>query len=224
MLAFDKRERNAVGENELPDNKKDRVDWVIRAPDNMEMRDRYNEWASIYDADVGSEEDYLSPIETAKVAAREFNPPDRILDAGAGTGLLGEALQEFSFSNLVAIDFAEQMLAIARAKGIYTELRQADLNNPTDFEAASFDGVVSTGTTTQVPCQSLREYARLVRPGGKIVFAVVDGPWEECGYAAVLASLEDEGAVEVVSRGDRYQAMPTTEPQFYSEVWVIAVR
>lgn len=70
------------------------MDWVIRAETNEEMRRRYDLWAQHYDEDVGSYEDYLVPREAAKVARALLAPEARIFDAGAGTGLVGQAMAE----------------------------------------------------------------------------------------------------------------------------------
>ncbi len=210
-----------MSEDELPETQAARVDWVIRAPTNQEMRRRYDIWAAHYDGDVGSVDDYLAPLELAKTAARHLRPDMCLVDAGAGTGLVGEALMREGFNNLIALDFSEKMLAVAAGKGVYRELYQCDLTKPTKLGAGCADALVTCGTTTQVPCAALREYARLVRPDGKIVFAVVTGTWDENGYAAVLAELEAAGQLSVLERGAPFQMMPTTEPDFICEIWVM---
>jgi predicted TPR repeat methyltransferase len=208
---------------ELPDDKAARVDWVIRAPDNAEMQRRYDIWAAAYDSDVGSAEDYLAPMEVAKVAGTVLQRSARVMDAGAGTGLLGAALQALGFRNLVAVDYSAEMLKIARGKGIYASLHVCDLGQPTDFAAGSFDAVVSCGTTSQMPSVSLREFVRLLRPGGKIVFGVIPDAWASCGWAAILKEFETDGTVALITRSAPFQMMPTTEPDFICEVWVISV-
>ncbi len=210
-------------DKELPDDKEARVDWVIRAPTNKEMRRRYDIWAAKYDDDVGSVKDYLAPIEITKVAVETFAPESRILDAGAGTGLVGQALKDQGFETVIAADYSEQMLEIARSKGVYKEIHQCDFSKPTQLDANSFDALVTCGTTSQVPSASLREYARLVRPGGKILFASATDAWVDCGYAAVFSDLQAEGQIVLISKGDVFQMMPTTEPQFYCEILVIGV-
>lgn len=210
-------------DDELPDTKQARVDWVIRAADNAEMQRRYDIWAKTYDADVGSVEDYLAPMETARVAKTVFEPSARIMDAGAGTGLVGEALTREGFSNLIAVDYSARMLEIARGKQIYTELHRCDLSAPTRFATASFDGVITCGTTSQMPNASLPEFVRLVRPGGQIIFAVVPDLWAKFGYADRLAELQEAGRLSVTSRGASFQMMPTTEPDFHCEIWVMTV-
>ncbi len=57
-----------MADPKLPDTLEARVDWVIEAPTNEERQARYDLWARNYDADVGTVEDYLAPLITAKVA------------------------------------------------------------------------------------------------------------------------------------------------------------
>ena len=210
-------------ENELPDSKAARVDWVIRAADNAEMRRRYDVWAAQYDADIGTIEDYVAPFRTVEVVANHFDPTARLMDAGAGTGLVGAAMKREGFRNLVAVDYSAQMLDVARGKEIYAEIHECDLSRPTAFEDDCFDGVVTCGTTSQMPSAALREFARVVRPGGSIVFAVVPKFWESCGWSAIQSELEEEERLRVVERNEPFQMMPTTEPDFYCEIWLMQV-
>ena len=43
----------------------------------------------------------------------------KILDIGAGTGICGESLRSFGFTNLDALEPANDMLEAARSKSIY---------------------------------------------------------------------------------------------------------
>lgn len=212
-----------MSNSELPDNPGDRVSWVISAPDQEEMRRRYDLWARQYDADLGSLEDYLAPRAMAEVAKSFLSRTDRILDAGAGTGLSGAALKAAGFDNLVAVDYSAGMLEIAAKKGIYSETVQADLGTRTPFPDDAFDAVVTVGTTSQMPVESLREFVRIVRPGGRILFTVWVKPYVERGYAAIQQSLETAGRLALVHKGEAFQALPTTEPDMWYEVWVFDV-
>ncbi|NNL17473.1 MAG: methyltransferase domain-containing protein [Boseongicola sp.] len=212
-----------MSKNELPDTKEGRVDWVIRAESNEEMRRRYDLWAQAYDGDVGSYEDYLVPKEAVKVAEQVLDRAALIVDAGAGTGLVGETLKAAGFARLIAVDYSRGMLDVAREKGVYEALHQCDLSGPTEFADDTIDCVITCGTTTQMPCVSLREFARIVRPGGLVIFGVVPDGWERCGYAGILADLEAAGKMSVDSKGPAFQMLPTTEPDFFCEIWVMRV-
>ena len=209
--------------NELPKTKSERVDWVIRADTNEELIRRYDLWAQLYDSDVGSYEDYLVPAEAVRIAKSTLNLKDRIFDAGAGTGLVGQALNDAGFSEIVAVDYSEKMLEIARSKDVYNEIHQCDLGKETHFEDNTFDAVITCGTTSQMPSYSLREFVRLVRAGGCVIFAVIREPWESCGYRAIYEELNAAGKISIESRGEPFQMMPTTEPDFYCEIWTMRV-
>ena len=77
--------------------------------------------------------------------------------------------------------------------------------------------------SSQMPSAALREFVRLVRPGGLIVFGVIPDAWVSRGWAAIRAELEADGAIALISRSAPFQMMPTTEPDFICEVWVIEV-
>ena len=212
-----------MSKSELPDEAGARVSWVIRAPTQEELRRRYDLWASKYDTDIGRVEDYLAPLATAEVAEAYLAKEARILDAGAGTGLSGAALREAGFENLVGLDFSAGMLAIAEKKGVYRETIVADLSRRTSLADGSFDAVVSVGTTSQMPSESLREFVRVVRPGGRILLTAWVKAYDERGYAAIQARLESDGRLALIHKGEPFQALPTTEPEIVYEIWVFDV-
>ena len=143
--------------DKLPDTQAARVDWVIRAPSNAEMQRRYDIWATQYDGDVGSIDDYIAPAELTKVAVEHLDPKAHVMDAGAGTGLVGAALKAEGFEHLTALDFSAGMLEKARGKGIYDALHRCDLSAQTELPENGCDALVTCGTTTQVPSSALRE-------------------------------------------------------------------
>ena len=98
-----------------------------------------------------------------------------ILDVGAGPGAIAIELARASALDVVAIDLAEHMLAIARADVLRERLSarvtiaRVDAK-ATGFPSASFDAVVSNSLVHHVPdpVALFAEIARLVRPGGAI--------------------------------------------------------
>jgi predicted TPR repeat methyltransferase len=212
-----------MSKSELPDEAGARVSWVIRAPTQEELRRRYDLWAGKYDADVGQVQDYLAPLATAEVAKAYLAKEARILDAGAGTGLSGTALKEAGFENLVGLDFSAGMLAVAAKKGTYRETIVADLGRRTPLADDSFDAVVTVGTTSQMPSESLLEFVRVVRQGGRIIFTTWVKAYIERGYAAIQAHLEKEGRLVLIHKGEPFQGLPTTEPEIVYEIWVFEV-
>ena len=56
----------------------------------------------------------------------------KILDAGCGTGLVGEILNNNEFKNLIGVDFSQEMLNIAIQKNVYQSLELVDLTKKLD--------------------------------------------------------------------------------------------
>lgn len=59
------------------------------------------------------------------IAAGEHVGP--VLDLGCGTGLVALAIADLHLGPLIGVDVAPRMLAQAAAKGLYAELREADV-------------------------------------------------------------------------------------------------
>ncbi len=168
--------------------------------------------------------DYRSPAAVAAVCSRLLNRDARILDAGAGTGLLGVALVEDGFTRLDGLDLSPAMLAEAARKGAYGELTEARLGERLPYETGAYDAVVSSGvlTTGHAPAASLDELVRITRPGGHVVFTLRSDRTPP-GYDAKIAELLEAGRWELVERGDEFQAMPTGEPEVLVRVWAFRV-
>lgn len=84
----------------------------------------------------------------AKILAELNIPKDaKILDAGAGTGLTGEALKDEGFTNIDALEPSPEMLDIARAKNIYKDLKVGlvSKNEKLPYSDNTYDLVVLCG-------------------------------------------------------------------------------
>ena len=96
---------------------------VFTAPERDELTAAYDAWAVRYEADmlaVG----YMHPFVAAGLVGRHVR--DRltpILDAGTGSGLLGQVLAIMGYRHLAGLDMSEGMLAQAKARSVYTDLR-----------------------------------------------------------------------------------------------------
>jgi len=147
-------------------------------------------------------------------------PQGRILDAGAGTGLLGVALVARGFTSLDALDLSPAMLAEAERKGVYGELREGRLGDPLPFADGAYDAVAACGvlTTGHAPASCLDELVRITRHGGHLVFTLRSDRTPP-GYDEKMAELDRSGRWELVERGGEFQAMPTSEPEVLVRVW-----
>ena len=94
-----------------------------------------------------------------------------MLDAGAGTGLIGEWLKIIGHGPVEGVDLSRGMLEVAARKGVYDRLAQGDLTGRLPFEDGRFAGAVCAGvfTTGHVGAEGLDEILRVLRPGGVLV-------------------------------------------------------
>ena len=120
---------------------------IYKAKNNKEVQSVYKEWAGDYDTDTIENLGYVAHVITADALDNALESRDvRILDAGCGTGLVGEQLVKKQYRNLDALDFSEEMLNISKRKNIYRRLFQADMNRPLDIETDCYDAVVCSGS------------------------------------------------------------------------------
>ena len=95
------------------------------------------------------------------------------------------------------------MLEVARQKGIYRNLVEADLTRPLDAADETYDGVVCAGvfTSGHVGPQGLDELLRVGKSGGPVVVTVHELVWERDGYPAYFKALEASGRARVREAG-----------------------
>ncbi len=117
--------------------------------------------------------DSLAPFEAALVAVEPA--PQRALDLGTGTGAGARAVAErFPDAEVVGADLSERMLAEARA-GLPEELAGRVRFERADASALPFgDGAFQLVTLANM-IPFFDELARVVAPGGAIVFAYSGG-------------------------------------------------
>ena len=104
------------------------------------------------------------------VSRLEASSSDVVLDVACGTGAVATELLDHYGCRVVGIDQSADMLAEARRRlGDRVELHEGRAE-ALPFEDASFDGLTFTYLLRYVddPEATLRELARVVRPGGRI--------------------------------------------------------
>jgi len=182
---------------------------VYDANEPEEVAGHYDRWAESYDADMavaGYRHPAICLALLSRYLPREAEP---LLDAGAGTGLVGEWLGIMGYPRVEALDISEGMLAVARKKGVYSELHQLALGGLLPFSDDAFAGVVSAGvfTTGHVGAQGVDELVRICRPNGVIVLTVKETLWA-AEFSAHLADLQVGGKVTVEEQTAPYVSMP----------------
>ena len=111
----------------------DRLSWIYDTKDHDKLANKYDAWAHLYDSEL--DKPYrVSPLESARTLDQVLTDKQAsILDAGAGTGMVGEALAELGYTNMTAVDLSPQMLKVARGKQVYQALYQGNLEDTFDF-------------------------------------------------------------------------------------------
>jgi demethylmenaquinone methyltransferase/2-methoxy-6-polyprenyl-1,4-benzoquinol methylase len=128
------------------------------------------------------------------VSRVDAGPGDTVLDVATGTGAVARELIRRKGCRVVGVDVTPEMLAEARRRlGPEVELVEARAER-LPFPDASFDGLTFTYLLRYVddPAETLRELARVVRPGGTIAsleFAVPRGIWRPLWELYVRAAL-----------------------------------
>ncbi len=202
-----------------------RVQWIYSSRDNQELAERYDQWDKDYDADLERDFAWAGPQRAAEVLVRHLAEGARILDAGAGTGLVGQILYGLGYRDLVAMDLSLGMLEEARNKKVYREFHQMVMGEPLDFGSDTFDAVVSVGVLTvgHAPAGSLDELVRITRPGGFIAFSLRPDIYQDAGFKEKQQALEDQGSWKLTEVTDPFQPLPKGEPEVYHQVWVYLV-
>ncbi len=182
---------------------------VYSAKKPEEVAALYDRWADTYDAEMAAA-GYRHPSIALALLARHLPPgATPVLDAGCGTGLVGEWLGIVGYPEVEGLDISPGMLERARAKGAYSKLHNLALGGPLPFADGHFAGIVSAGvfTTGHVGAEGLGELIRICRPGGAIVLTVKNTLWEE-GFATRIAELEAQGTVTRAEETEPYVSMP----------------
>jgi predicted TPR repeat methyltransferase len=167
----------------------------------------YDAWAAEYDAEMAAR-GYRHPSVCLGLLARHLpKGAGPILDAGAGTGLIGDWLPILGYPPATGVDISAGMLAVARAKGRYAVLVVAALGAPLPFADGAFAAVVSTGvfTTGHVGAEAFAELRRVTRAGGVWVMSVKESLWQGAVGAAVAA---EGSGLSVIEATDPYISMP----------------
>ena len=148
----------------------------LKSPDdNVEL---YSAWAETYDNDFIEDMQYKLHF----FVAEEFvlnGGKGLILDVGAGTGALAQALLQKGKFSIEATDISEEMLKVAESKKIYERSFLSDLTEEIPMENDIYDGVVSSGTFTHghVGPSAMVELVRVTKPSGLVTISVNEKHW-----------------------------------------------
>ena len=183
-------------------NRRDIHERVLQAKNPDDLAAAYADWAGNYDADLVGEMGYQAPRAAVELLhASLASPGALILDAGCGTGLVGEELSGLGYKRLVGLDYSSDMLQHARTKNVYDKLLQGDLTKTLAFKADQFDASICVGTFTlgHVGPSAIAELVRVTRTGGLICITVRDEAWQQDDYATSISALQGEQLIEMIA-------------------------
>ena len=160
------------------------------------VEDFYNDWAATYDAEV-ADNGYVTPERCAKALWDAMPDPEaKILDVGCGTGLSGIALRKEGFNVIDGIDPSAEMLAIAKAKGIYRNCIDMP-GEKMDVVAGTYDAIACIGVigSGAAPLSVLDDVMALLPAKGKLVLSFNSKTLKDPSFEARLMSyVEDDKA------------------------------
>ncbi len=105
----------------------------------------------------------------------EKGSPKKVLDIGAGTGIISEALKAHNYQ-VTAVDLSKNALTYLREKRPNTDAVQLDMNASLPFESESFDGITTYGSNRYVndPAKLLAETWNVLKPGGVFLWPLIE--------------------------------------------------
>lgn len=196
------------------------------AKDSQETADLYDSWAEDYEQSISSW-GYATPAVAAWFLGRYVGPEDgTVLDAGAGTGMMGEILTPLGYGDIVGIDISASMLELARKKGVYKDLRQMELGGPLDLPSDAFAAVIATGVFAagHAPPESFEELIRAARPGGYVIFSVRTDVYLDGGFKEKQEAFEREERWQLVGMSDPFAHLRFEDPDLKVQVFAYRVR
>lgn len=200
----------------------DLVDRAYSLRDAAETKDLYRDWAASYDRSMLDGLAYVTPARTAQMLARHLADRDTaVLDVGCGTGLAGSELARYGYTDIDALDFSPEMLAVAGGRRIYGKLIEADLTKDLPIADARYGALICTGTFTHahVGAACLDELIRILAPGGLFACTIHNDVWEPMGFAEKLAALTTAGVLRRLEERQDIYFETDDAPQGRYLVW-----
>lgn len=205
--------------------KSEDLDKVYGAKTPAESRAAYADWSASYDAE-NIAKGFRLPALCAGLLARHLGASDGpLLDAGCGTGLVGETLAILGYGPITGCDLSPEMMARAEKTGAYAEFAEADMGSALPFADGSFAGFTCVGAfgPGHAPPATLRHLARVTRPGGVGVFNVVEATWQAQGFPEVIEQLSTNGLWRVEQVSAPFRAYLLAEPQVVTRAFAVRV-
>ena len=150
---------------------------TYNSKNEQDIKDAYKLWSPFYEyhiVDMGWDAPNLSVKLLIKYL--DLNNHLKILDVGAGTGLVGAELNKFLNKDSIidGVDLSIEMLELAKSKKIYNNLIIMNAEDMT-FNDNSYDSIICTGSLNFGhidPLKGFHEFIRIVKKNGIICFTI----------------------------------------------------
>jgi SAM-dependent methyltransferase len=139
----------------------------LRGYRTVDVRTGYGEWVATYENTV---QDAMDIALLEALGTIPWRAIQTAADLGCGTGRTGAWLRQHGVSSVDGVDLTPEMLAVARSRGVYRRLVEADVSS-TGLDSAAYE-LVSVCLVDEhlAELQPLyREAWRLTRPAGFFV-------------------------------------------------------
>lgn len=175
---------------------------------NEEGRSLWDEKAAFWDALHGEDGNrfHRELVGPAVERLLRLEAGERVVDVACGSGVLARRLADMG-ARVTAVDFSEALVARAQARGQRGGLPIAyGVADATDEAAlaalgeGSYDAVVSTMALMDMPAIGplYRAARRLLRPGGRFVFATTHPAFNSNGPVFAAEMADEGGMMETV--------------------------
>lgn len=197
---------------------------VYECGDLDELRGIYDSWAKTYDATISGTMSYRGHNYIVDAVRPHLGDDARILDAGAGSGMVGLAAARAGFTHVDAMDFSAGMLEVARDRDVYREVRTGILGEALDYPDNAYDAVLSSGVFTpgHAPPDSFDEIIRIVKPAGLVCFTLRHDRTPP-GFIEKFDELAEAGSWQRMWVSEPFQSMPGGEPEIRHRTWLFRV-
>ncbi len=176
--------------------------------DPKKVRAFYEEWTKNYDIDTTS-----SVYSGSRIAAKLFHQFSRsseqevcfsfnIMDAGCGTGFVGEELSKLGYECIDGFDLSDAMAKKATETGSYREVKGGIdmMRAAQSYSPQSYAGVLSIGVFTlgHVPPEALHVLIELLSPDGLLVVLTRSHYYDQSNFQQVVDQLIADGRVQLL--------------------------
>ena len=201
------------------------LEHVYGARDSVGVREAYDEWATSYDAENVGNGYRIPGLAAAFFAQHVPHSSGPFMDAGCGTGLVGEALAILGYESLVGVDLSPEMLKFAGALDVYERLYEHDLGLRLPESDDSLGAVACIGSLGpgHAPASCLKEFLRVTRPEGKIILNVRHDTFVEQGLKAEIDALTNAGLWTPVAVSPVFRPFLLAEPNVSAQIYVLSV-